>query len=280
MTSKAVQFVRIFIHLVLKIVGCFSITLITCGWPRRLIPDLVALAGRGDWSRPSVHVVPLTDDVVDGEAGATGRLFRPSDLWRQAGNKALVQHWCLGGRSRGLRRTSFESGTWGSQVVNRRRQRKRRARDESLLGRSPPEVWLGRRRRNQMRRDTPRSRKWCPKVLPCSRGAVLAKHDGIWGQKCGWRSVMVMMVVVCGSHGRGLHALLVGVLWQQLSGVGIQHGSPLGWTRKTWSFVPFSASQETSIVKHVLGHRIQGPIISLPRIARLPGNFHKTVIEG
>lgn len=45
------------------------------------------------------------------------------------------------------------------------------------------------------------------------------------------------------------------------------------------AFVPLSAAQEASVVEHVLGHRVQRPIVALARVSRFPGDFDETVVE-
>lgn len=90
-----------------------------------------------------------------------------------------------------------------------------------------------------------------------------------------WRSVLL----VTGSDGRGLHALLKGVLRQQLSRVRVQHRGPRRRSRKTGPLVSLSTPQKTSIVKHVLGHGVERPVVALSRISGLPRDFDETVIE-
>lgn len=45
------------------------------------------------------------------------------------------------------------------------------------------------------------------------------------------------------------------------------------------SFIAFPSAQERAVVEHILGHRIQGPKVTLARISRLTGHFYEAVIE-
>ena len=91
--------------------------------------------------------------------------------------------------------------------------------------------------------------------------------------------MMMVMSISCCSHSRSLHALLKRVLRQQLPGVRIQHGRPLICPGKTRPLVTFPSSQKTSIVEHVLSHRVQGPVIAFAWIARFSWYFDKTIIQ-
>lgn len=44
------------------------------------------------------------------------------------------------------------------------------------------------------------------------------------------------------------------------------------------SLVTFSSAEKTTVVKHIFTAGIQGPVVTLPRVARLPGDFHEAVI--
>ena len=80
--------------------------------------------------------------------------------------------------------------------------------------------------------------------------------------------------------GISLHVLVMeSVLRQKFAGIGIQHGRPVGVARQAWPFVTLASTQEASIVKHVFGQRIQGPVVAFSRIAGLSGNLDEAVIE-
>lgn len=44
--------------------------------------------------------------------------------------------------------------------------------------------------------------------------------------------------------------------------------------------VTFSSAEKTPVVKHIFTAGIQGPIVTLPRVPRLPGDFYEAVIQG
>lgn len=48
---------------------------------------------------------------------------------------------------------------------------------------------------------------------------------------------------------------------------------------KARSLVSLASAQEASIVKHVLGQRVQSPVVALARVPRLPGDLDEAVVE-
>jgi len=42
---------------------------------------------------------------------------------------------------------------------------------------------------------------------------------------------------------------------------------------------PFAASQQRTVLEHIQGSRVQGPVRALARSVRHPRDFHKTVVE-
>lgn len=50
--------------------------------------------------------------------------------------------------------------------------------------------------------------------------------------------------------------------------------------RVRWlALVSLAASQEAAVVEHVFAGRVQRPVVSLPGVAGLTGDFHETVVE-
>lgn len=45
------------------------------------------------------------------------------------------------------------------------------------------------------------------------------------------------------------------------------------------TLVSLATSEEASIVEHVLAGRIQSPVVSLPGVARFPGDLDETIVE-
>lgn len=45
------------------------------------------------------------------------------------------------------------------------------------------------------------------------------------------------------------------------------------------SLVSLSSAQKTAVVEHVLGHRVQGPVVALSRVSRFPGYLYEAVVE-
>ena len=85
-----------------------------------------------------------------------------------------------------------------------------------------------------------------------------------------------------GEWGRGErrpgHPRLHCVLGQQLPGVGVKHGVRSAG-QKLWPLVSLSASEEGSIVEHVLRQGVERPEVALARVARFTRDLYEAVVE-
>lgn len=45
------------------------------------------------------------------------------------------------------------------------------------------------------------------------------------------------------------------------------------------ALVPLAPPKEAAVVEHVLGHRVQGPVITLARVTRFPRNLDEAIVE-
>jgi len=48
--------------------------------------------------------------------------------------------------------------------------------------------------------------------------------------------------------------------------------------RRLQTFVTLATAQEAAVVEHVLGHRVQRPVVALARVAGFPRDFDETVV--
>jgi len=91
--------------------------------------------------------------------------------------------------------------------------------------------------------------------------------------------VVVGVQVVGEGVRRGRQVAVVGVGAAQEGG-GRRHGR-VALHERRWllALVAFAPAQEAAVVEHVLGHRVQRPVVALARVARLARDLDEAVVQ-